>query len=84
MNYSIFSLHLYNIYSSSTYPVDTTDPANLQRSYQQRPCFAEATHSIIHPRHYAITAIDRYGNESKPLQWQNPQIIIVPRAGTQQ
>ena len=46
--------------------------------------FAEATHSIIHPRHYAITAIDRYGNESKPLQWQNPQIIIVPRSDTQQ
>lgn len=68
------SAHLYNIYSSNTYPVDTTDPANLQRTYLQQPCFVEATHSIGRPRHYAITAIDRYGNESLPLQWENKYI----------
>jgi hypothetical protein len=74
------STYLYNIYSSSTYPVDTTDPANLQHTYLQQPHFEEATHSIVYPRHYAITAIDHYGNESEPLQWKNPQVPVVMKA----
>lgn len=61
----------YNIYSSYTYPVDTTDPKNLYRTYSRNTHYEEPTVSIVHPRHYAITAIDRYGNESLPLQWEN-------------
>ena len=61
----------YNIYSSLTYPVDITDPANLYRTYIRDTRYEEPTHSIAKPRHYAITAIDRYGNESLPLQWEN-------------
>ena len=74
------STYLYNIYSSTTYPVDTTDPANLQHTYLQQPHFEEATHSIVYPRHYAITAIDHYGNESEPLQWKNPLVPVVMKA----
>ena len=61
----------YNVYSSNTYPVDVTDPVNLQRIYMSDTRYEVYTHSIVYPRHYAVTAIDRYGNESLPLQWEN-------------
>lgn len=61
----------YNIYSSYTYPVDITNPANLYRTYLRDTCYEEPTPSLVYPRHYAITAIDRYGNESPALQWEN-------------
>lgn len=67
----------YNVYSSSTYPVDTDDATNLQRAYLREPCYTEPTASIARARHYAITAIDRYGNESAPLQWENTVIVPV-------
>ena len=69
----------YNIYSSNTYPVDITDPMNLYRAYSQDTCYATPTVSLVSPRHYAVTAIDRYGNESEPLQWENIAIRpIIP------
>lgn len=56
---------LFNIYSSREYPVNTDDARNLIAIRRQN-------RSLIVPiddsRHYAITATDRYGNESKPLQ----------------
>lgn len=61
----------YNIYSSETFPVDVTDPANLCNTYCRESCYTVHTPSLERPRHYAITAIDRYGNESAPLQWRN-------------
>ena len=66
----------YNIYSSNTYPVDITDPMNLYRTYSRDTSYTEPTTSIVHPRHYAITAIDRYGNESEPLQWENKITLV--------
>ena len=68
---------LYNVYSSNTFPVDTDNAANLQCTYLSEPCHTEATQSIVHPRHYAITSIDRYGNESAPLQWKNDRIRLI-------
>ena len=47
---------LYNVYSSNTFPVDTDNAANLQCTYLSEPCHTEATQSIVHPRHYALTA----------------------------
>ncbi len=70
---------LYNIYSSNTYPVDTADAACLQCTYLTEACYTEPTQSIVRPRHYAVTAIDRYGNESAPVQWENPLMPIAPR-----
>lgn len=67
----------YNVYSSYTYPVDTDDAACLQQAYLHEPHYTEPTPSIARARHYAITAIDRYGNESEPLQWENTVIVPV-------
>ena len=61
---------LYNIYASTESPVDITNPANLvatrhlwQRLTLRRP-------SGKSPLHYAVTALDRYGNESAAIQEQ--------------
>ena len=71
---------LYNIYGSYSYPVDTDNPNLLLGTYRADTLFCEPTQSLTRPRHYAITAIDRYGNESQPLQWENTLIkAIVPR-----
>ena len=60
---------LYNIYSSDEYPVDISNPANLIATrylweHIQIPQTITAKRSL----HYAVTAIDRYGNESMPVQ----------------
>ena len=69
----------YNIYSSTTYPVDTTDPKNLCRAYSRDTAYTVAMPSLSQPRHYAVTAIDRYGNESQAAQWRNTKERIEPR-----
>ena len=65
----------YNIYSSDTFPVDVDNPANLCSVYHRANSYIVHTPSLVHPRHYAITAIDRYGNESAPLQWKDEVIL---------
>ncbi len=57
---------LYNVYASTTTPVDTSDPRNLIAMRQRTPniCIEGAKGD----HYYAITSIDRYGNESKALQ----------------
>lgn len=70
----------YNIYSSETYPVDITNPANLCSTYCRESSYMVRTPSLVRPRHYAITAIDRYGNESLPLQWKNMTTILKQKA----
>lgn len=56
---------MYNVYSSREYPVNTDDVRNLTVVRLRKS-------SLIIPhdptRYYAVTAIDRYGNESTPLQ----------------
>ena len=66
----------YNIYSSTTYPVDITNSANLLRAYCADASYAESVPSLTQSRHYAITAIDRYGNESLPVQWKDDRVQI--------
>jgi len=59
---------MYVIYGSDTYPVDTNNPANI---IAQRVQGTTYTYAPIFPWnrkiHFAVTAIDRFGNESKPL-----------------
>lgn len=61
---------MYNVYCSREYPVNTDDACNLMMARLQKT-------SIIIPRdpsrYYAVTAFDRYGNESKPLQEKHVQ-----------
>ena len=57
---------LYNVYASTSYPVDVTDARNLiaMRYAKNR--------IVVSPRnaqmYFAVTSIDRYGNESQSLQ----------------
>ncbi len=56
----------YNIYASRNYPVDVDDANNLVAMRQPKTSLL-----INRPTagyYYAVTAMDRYGNESSPLQ----------------
>lgn len=59
----------YNVYASTTYPVDTEDARNLV-AIRLRKCNISIDSEN---RHYAVTAMNRYGNESDPLQENNAQ-----------
>ena len=58
------TMMLFNVYASRDYPVNTADARNLIAIRRQG-------RRLLVPddaRHYAVTATDRYGNESRPLQ----------------
>ena len=61
----------YVIYASDTYPVDTTRPQNIVAQGVRDTRF---TYTSVLPwdmhKHFAVTATDRYGNESTPCQEQ--------------
>ena len=69
----------YNVYSSDKFPVDVADPANLRQAYSRVARYSEPFPSLVRPRHYAVTAIDRYGNESAPLQWEDRIVLVEKR-----
>ena len=69
----------YNIYSSVDYPVDVANPANLLHAYCADTSYTISIPSLMQSRHYAITAIDRYGNESLPVQWKDDRVLIEPK-----
>ena len=55
----------YNVYVSERYPVDITKAENLLMTY----CHEQKLHlNASRKLYYAVTAIDRYGRESKPCQ----------------
>lgn len=60
---------MYVIYASNSYPVDTNNPANI---VAQRVKGTTYTYAPITPwaakAYFAVSAIDRYGNESKAVQ----------------
>ena len=57
---------LYNIYASNTWPVDTDDPRNLVASrYRYQSLTVPHKGRALY---YAVTAADRYGNESAAKQ----------------
>ena len=65
---------LYNVYASDSYPVDTSDARCL---VAQRVRGTGYTHVRIVPwdekRYFAVTAVDRYGNESDAATTASPQ-----------
>jgi hypothetical protein len=64
---------LYNVYASKEKPVDTNDPANLIAiRHPWQSLFVPSSGIPSQPLHYAVTTLDRYGNESDPVQ--EPQI----------
>ena len=59
---------LYNIYASTEEPVDITQPENLlaiRHCGQQISIRRKSDKPMLH---YAVTALDRYGNESAPIR----------------
>ena len=60
---------MYVVYGSNTFPVDTSNPANIIAQRVQGTTF---TYAPIFPwnrkTYFAVTAIDRYGNESEATQ----------------
>lgn len=60
----------YRIYASDTYPVDTNDGRKIICLKQNTNSFVAKDSNI--KRFWAITSIDRYGNESKPLAINHP------------
>ncbi len=61
---------LFNVYSSRNWPVNTEDAHNLIATRLQSPSITFETSTD--GRYFAITTLDRYGNESKPLQQAQP------------
>ncbi len=59
------TMTMFNVYSSHDCPVNTDDAANLIAMRLQSRHLAVPADPT---RHYAITATNRYGNESRPLQ----------------
>ena len=59
------TMMLFNIYSSTSYPVCTDDARNLIATRRQSRSIVITHNPSLY---YAVTATDRYGNESKPLQ----------------
>ena len=59
---------MYNVYSSDTYPVDVERAENI---VALRYVGNTLTLRGNHPAYYAVTAIDRYGNESKACQMRS-------------
>ena len=57
---------LYNVYASAEEPVDISNPANLIAT---RLAWTSLSVPFVTRRalHYAVTAVDRYGNESAPV-----------------
>lgn len=67
---------VYHLYGSTTYPVDTTQGKHLIRTSIREN---EVTLTDwAQYRYFAITASDRYGNESQPLSLNEPTDIDIP------
>lgn len=69
---------LFNVYSSTEWPVDVNDARNLMAVRLQNRSLRIPR---LQNRFYAITAIDRYGYESKPLQ-ENGELSTTSTSAT--
>ena len=72
VDYSDGDYLLYNVYASETLPVDISNPENLI-AVRQRELSLTVPHKG-RPLYYAVTAMNRYGQESQP--------VGIPAAGT--
>ena len=58
----------YVIYASSKLPIDTSNPANIVKKTYDNNYTYSLLGAYYHDYHIAVTALDRYGNESLPLE----------------
>lgn len=65
----------YIIYGSDSYPVDTTDPRHIIAQRIEKTGYI---HAPVYPweakKYFAVTAMDRYGNESEAAQLESSRI----------
>ena len=67
---------VYHLYASSTYPVDTENANHLfATSLRDTTLTVKASEG---KRYYAVTASDRYGNESAPLALNTAPPMAIP------
>lgn len=64
----------YRVYASNNYPVDIEAAENLMETHltAHEYCYAPAV-PWLKKNFWAITAVDRYGNESAPLNMNHPE-----------
>lgn len=65
---------LYNVYCSDECPVDVTKGSNLVVARTQKT----SVKVPLNGRYYAVTAMDRYGNESQPVQNYSRVVKRIP------
>ncbi len=65
----------YNIYRSNHWPVDITDPRNMIATYSTQ-CLITIPHAKGARYHYAVTTIDRYGQESTAAMTEAPESTV--------
>lgn len=58
----------YVIYASSELPIDTTNPKNIVKVTYDNSFAYSLLGAYYHNYHLAVTALDRFGNESRPLE----------------
>ena len=66
----------YHLYGSNVYPVDTNNAENLLQTYIQDN--ETSVKNEEGKRYFAITATDRYGNESEALALNKPSDKDIP------
>ena len=69
---------IYNIYASTTYPVDITKAENLVAMRYLWQHLTIPRRADLPQLHYAVTAQDRYGNESPAMQEPSASSDITP------
>ncbi len=65
----------YNVYASTHYPVDINDPRNLIATRQMQQQLTVQRSANDAPRYYVVTAVNRYGIESRPANTQQEKPI---------
>ena len=70
---------LYNIYASTTADVDVSEPRNLIAT-RLTATTLNVPHTNGQTVYYAVTALDRYGNESAPAYTDTPSATGTQRA----
>lgn len=73
---------LYNVYRSDAWPIDISDPANLISARQMESNLFVPTNDCGKEWNYAVTAMDRYGNESNPIMAGTPAVSALPSSNT--
>lgn len=70
---------VYHLYASDTYPVDIQNPKNLMETHLVSTEYEYAP-SVPwrQQRYFAVTAADRYSNESAPLELNTPSETDIP------